>query len=329
MTDVTEDKNMAQPAVPAEADQDQASDRPGRILGSAHLKIQTRQAQRLVYGRRRTNDKNQIIGMLQFGFFVQKIWAGAMMDDPYADWYLLKVHDALERGREELTEMKDEVNQLLKSVANMQIDIAHSVEPIMIPVQFPNPFGYMGAYLIADYDELTLGLLTVRHFGLMDRSTAEKQLARGASIVRRTFMSSAGWKNTGVTRADFFIPSVDGKSRADSSIASMGECPPKVLDRTLRSSMAPQIRHVTVDFDDLNQAVAPGAAPAEDKPEVQVSDEDLELVSDDADEPLDMEAAAAEAMAMVEESTEVEEAAEEEKPKATKAKAKTKTKAAE
>lgn len=326
MTKASEEKKMAH-AAPADADQDQSSDRPGRILGSAHLKIQTRQAQRLVYGRRRSNDKNQIIGMLQFGFFVQKIWAGAMMDDPYADWYLLKVHDALERGREELIEMKDEVNQLLKSVANMQIDIAHSVEPIMIPVQFPNPFGYMGAYLIADYDELTLGLLTVRHFGLMDRSTAEKQLARGASVVRRTFMSSAGWKNTGVTRSDFFVSGLDGKARAEAAVASMGECPPKVLDRTLRSSMAPQIRNLTVDFDELNQSNAESAAKAEQKAESPLSDEDLELASDDADESFDMAAAEAEALAMVEESTQLE-AAEEDKPKA-KAKTKAKTKATE
>lgn len=227
---------------------DPSQDRPGRILGSAQLKIQTRQAQRLVYGRRRTDNKNQIIGMLQFGFFVQKIWSGASMDDPYADWYLLKVHDALERGREELAEMKLEIKGVLDSTANLEIDIAHSVEPIVIPVQFPNPFGYMGAYLIADYDELILALLTARHFGLLDRDQSEAMIQQGASIVRRTFMSSAGWKNTGVTRADFFIPSSDGKLKVEKSIALMGECPPKVLDGSLRSSRAPQIRQRTVDL---------------------------------------------------------------------------------
>lgn len=219
-----------------------AIDRPGRILGSANLKIQTRQAQRLVYGRRRSEGKNQIIGMLQFGFFVQKIWAGAVMDDPYADWYLLKIHDALERGREELVEMRQEVDVTLKSMSSMQIDMGHSVEPILIPIQFPNPFGYMGAYLIADYDELTISVLTVRHFGLLDRSTAERYLARGASIVRRTFMSSAGWKPTGVTRADFESQAADAKTRLEQAVKVMGECPPKILDGTLRSSMAPQIR---------------------------------------------------------------------------------------
>lgn len=301
-------ENLA-PDAAAEQD-DQGSDRPGRILGSAHLKIQTRQAQRLVYGRRRTNDKNQIIGMLQFGFFVQKIWAGASMDDPYADWYLLKIHDALERGREELAEMKQEVEGMLKSIANMQIDIAHSVEPILIPVQFPNPFGYMGAYLIADYDDLTLSLLTARHFGLMDRSNAEKSLARGASVVRRTFMSSAGWKNTGVTRADFFLPTSEGKARAQKAVELMGECPPKVLDGSLRSSMAPQVRQRTVDLDAIREARGEDEVDAA-RADEDVSQDDLDLVADGADDNMTAEEmmaqAQADAEAMVDEATAMEE----------------------
>lgn len=253
-----------------------AVDRPGRILGSANLKIQTRQAQRLVYGRRRSEGKNQIIGMLQFGFFVQKIWAGAVMDDPYADWYLLKIHDALERGRDELAEMRQEVDVTLKSMPSMQIDLAHSVEPILIPIQFPNPFGYMGAYLIADYDDLTIAVLTVRHFGLMDRNSAERYLARGASVVRRTFMSSAGWKATGITRADFESQTADGKARLEQAVKVMGECPPKVLDGSLRSSMAPQIRKRS-GTSASQQAVAKG-----DRKKSKI-DEDFELSEDDLD----------------------------------------------
>lgn len=245
MTD-NNDINKAQ-SVNAGAPDTKTDDRPGRILGSAKLQIQTRQAQRLVYGRRRTAEKNQIIGMLQFGFFVQKIWSAAAQDDPYADWYLLKIHDALERGRDELAELKKEAEDRLAATSNLKIDIAHSVEPILIPIQFPNPYGYMGAYLIADYDDLTIALLTVRHFGLADRNTVEKQLAKGASIVRRTFMSSAGWKNTGVTRTDFYVKSTAGLQRAKLGVTMMGELPGKVRDETLRSAMAPQISNRGVE----------------------------------------------------------------------------------
>ncbi|MBI4357371.1 MAG: TIGR03761 family integrating conjugative element protein [Gammaproteobacteria bacterium] len=222
-------------------------DRPGRILGSAHLKIQTRQAQRLVYGRRKSGEKNQIIGMLQFGFFVQKIWSGAAVDDPYADWFLLRIHDALERGREEIAEIRKGIEEQLKALVSIKIEIAHSVEPILIPIQFPNPYGYMGAYLIADFDDLCIALLTARHFGLSDRTTVEKQLARAASVVRRTFMSSAGWKSVGIARADFVLPTADSKARIEKAIELMGQCPPKILEGSLRSSMAPQIHRSSVD----------------------------------------------------------------------------------
>ncbi|MEW7996295.1 MAG: AcaB family transcriptional regulator, partial [Candidatus Thiodiazotropha endolucinida] len=55
--------NDADPAV----DYTTATARPGTLRGDASIVIQTRQAQKLVYGRRKTEDKAHITGLVRFG----------------------------------------------------------------------------------------------------------------------------------------------------------------------------------------------------------------------------------------------------------------------
>ena len=142
---------------------------PGTLRGDARLAIQTKQAQRLVHGRRHSNDTPGIIGLVQFGNLMRRIWTAAGADDPYADWALLRVHEALDAGRTIIAALNAKVETLLQARTGVSIQIAHSLQPIDVPLQFANPYGYMGAYLIADFDTLVRGVLTARHVGLLAR----------------------------------------------------------------------------------------------------------------------------------------------------------------
>ena len=67
------------------------------------LTLQTRQAQRLVKGRSYSADRPAIIGLIGFANLVRSVWHGARADDPYADWWMLKIHEALEQVKRELS----------------------------------------------------------------------------------------------------------------------------------------------------------------------------------------------------------------------------------
>ena len=84
-----------------------AASRPGLLRGSASLDIQTRQAQRLVYGRRHTESKEHIIGLVRFGMNMKRIWSSAGRDDPYADWTLLQVEESLNSTRDYINTLRD------------------------------------------------------------------------------------------------------------------------------------------------------------------------------------------------------------------------------
>lgn len=240
----------ADPAV----DYTTAAAKPGTLRGEASLEIQTRQAQRLVYGRQRTDEKEQIIGLVRFGLNMKRIWSSATRDDPYADWTLLQVEAALTNARETVAQIQTETETRLSSAASgINIQVAHSLEPVRVPLQFSNAYGYMGAYLIADFDQLVCTMLTARHVGLVSREESAKKLHQAARMVRHAFFLSALWRFSLVNRDD--IRANNPKAvKAKEMMSAMGELPGKVLSGESRAHISPQIQRSasTADNHEIN-----------------------------------------------------------------------------
>ncbi|MES9958674.1 MAG: AcaB family transcriptional regulator, partial [Sedimenticola sp.] len=77
------------------------ADKPGPLRGQIWLTLQTNQARRLIRGRNGAKGQSPIIGLGLFAERLRLIWQASRNDDPYADWWLIKVHEAIE-GREAL-----------------------------------------------------------------------------------------------------------------------------------------------------------------------------------------------------------------------------------
>ena len=214
---------------------------PGALRSQTSMEIQTRQAQRLVYGRRADGGKPAIFGLLRFGTMLRPIWEGAATDDPWADWCLVQIeHDLLE-AREALEALMAQTQKQLNSLPAMDVAVAQSVEPVKVDLTFTSPYAFMGAYLLADYDVLVRSVLTGRHVGLFDRDTAERTLREGGRIVRRAFNTAQGYKYLGVCREDVR----QGTQKAARAAEMLGSLPQAVIDGTLRAAHAPDIRPVS------------------------------------------------------------------------------------
>lgn len=214
---------------------------PGVLRSDAAMDIQTRQAQRLVSGRRAQGaGKPAIFGLLRFAGEVAWMWSNAAKDDPWADWFLVRVEQELLEGRESLEHLAQRVKNRLKSAPAVNVALAHSVKPVQVPLRFNNPYAFMGAYLLADFDELVRGILTCRHVGLYDRDTAERTLREAGRIVRRVFGSVSGYRRMAVCREDVR----QGTARAARALEKLGPLPQEVLYGTLRAAHAPEVRPV-------------------------------------------------------------------------------------
>ncbi len=217
------------------------TDRPGALRGEVWITIQTRQAQRLVAGRKPTPDKPAIIGLTRFGSLTSLLNFCARLDDPYADWWLLKVEAALDQASAQIERMHQQVEALLAEHPGMQIELAESLEPVRIPLKFGNPYAYQGARLLTEFDGLVRALLTARHVGFLDRNSAEKQLHLSGRAIRRALTSAVGFKNQSTRRKDI----EQNTARALTAKQRMGEVPPDILDRSRRARLAPELTSTT------------------------------------------------------------------------------------
>ena len=136
-------------------------------------------------GRRATPEKPYIIGLTRFGAILSQLQVCVYADDPYADWWLVKVEEALARSAQEVKVLRHWVEDQLKSTPAIEVKLAASLQPVRVPLQFRNPFAYSAARILADVDTLVRAVLTARHIGLMDRREAERCLVLGTRALRR------------------------------------------------------------------------------------------------------------------------------------------------
>lgn len=222
-------------STPLPADLPSGENQPGALRGVVTLRLETRQAQRLVKGRPGSPDKPAIIGLIGFANLLRSIWHGARADDPYAHWWLVKVHRALEEADEALKASLGTIQNILSASDAIRATPGASIRPVHTPLRFSNPYAYRGARLLAEYDQLVRATLTAQHIGLLPRDDAEPVLALGGRQLRRAFLSPMGYRLTGTTREDVF----QGTARHAQARASMGEVPPDVLSGELRAPHAP------------------------------------------------------------------------------------------
>lgn len=237
------------------------ADAPGALRSQATMEIQTRQAQRLVYGRMASEGKHEIVGLLRFAAMLRPIWSASMADDPYADWWLVKIERELTQARDQLKHMENTVEQHLADAPAVNVVVAQSLSPARLELNFSNPYAFHGAYLLADYDALVRAVLTARHVGLMDSRTSEKLLAEGGRYLRAAYDTGKGYRYMGIKRADL----VQGTAKARKAVETLGELPQPVISGELRATYAPKVHRadVTTIETDTNDTDDNTHAPAD------------------------------------------------------------------
>jgi len=249
MTDTTQTNRALPDNADPVVDYTTAAAKPGMLRGEATLDIQTRQAQRLVYGRRKTEDKEHIVGLVRYGMNMKRIWTSAGRDDPYADWILFLTETALMEARIKTNTERLSIEECLTSVSSgIHIDVAHSIEPVHIPLQFANAYGYMGAYLIADFDQLVRTVLTGRHVGLLTGDESTRILYQTSRMVRRAFTFSSQWKFSLVTRTD--VRNNTPMAAKAKELMPKIDLPEGVIEGELRAEIAPEIITATSPLDE-------------------------------------------------------------------------------
>ena len=228
MSPVSPEDTIPQPTGPGIVERSKLAEKPekpGALQGQVWLTIQTRQAQQLIHGRAATPSKPAIIGLVGFADRLRVIWQAARNDDPYADWWLIKVHEAIELNVAYVRNWQGEMRHLLDQMTAMDITIAASSRPYRIPLQFANPYAYQAARLLSEYDALVCRVSTARHVGLLDSETSNGLIKSGARKIRATFLIPQSYRFLKIDRES--VHKASGRSHEARQI--MGEVPSDIL----------------------------------------------------------------------------------------------------
>lgn len=210
--------------------------KPGALRGQVWLTIQTSQAQQLIHGRDATPDKPPIIGLVGFADRLRLIWQAARGDDPYADWWLIQVNEAIAALATALAQQQSDLLQQLEQMTALAVSVAASQRPCRIPLRFANPYAYRAAQLLGEFDKLVCTAATARHVGLLDGAAFRTVQQTGAHQLRALFVLPHRYRFLKIDRAS--VRAQTGRSHE--ARQRMGELPEDILRGARLPPLAPR-----------------------------------------------------------------------------------------
>ena len=238
----------------------------GSLRSAMSLTLHTHHASRIWHGRAASEGRPGIMGLNGFIAVMNKMKRGAEQDDPYSDWWMLRIEEKLEQTKSGLQTLREQVDQVLADIPPaLSLGENLNVQPVKLPLFVNAQLGFMAVYLLADYDDLARKLILAHHTALIDRHTLERWLNEGGHALRSLFSLAQQYRYSGTQRDDFAA----NNAAARAALEKYGELPQDVLEGTRRSRYAPPI----VRRSPLTSAGVPTATPDEDVDSAVAEDE--------------------------------------------------------
>jgi integrating conjugative element protein (TIGR03761 family) len=258
----------------------------GSLRSAMSLTLHTHHASRIWHGRAPSEGKPGIVGLNGFVAIMTKLKRGSEQDDPYSDWWMLRIEDKLSTTKAQLQTLREQVDQALADVpAALSLGENLNVQPVKLPLFVASQLGFMAIYLLADYDDLARRLILAHHTALIDRSTLERWLNEGAHALRSLFSLAQQYRYSGTKRDDFAA----NNAAARAVLEKYGELPQDVLEGTRRSRFAPPLLRRPALASAPGTSTVSEVAPANDTSTVDPAASNEESLDDDRPAPVDGE----------------------------------------
>lgn len=209
---------------------------PGPLRHKVSLTTQSRYARLLVLGRSATAGTPAIMGLLAFADQLRIIWNASRADDPWADWWLIKIDDAIDLVQHRLETIATKIRRYLMAQPALEIDIATSERPYRIKLRFINPYAYRAAQLVAEFDAAVRTILTARHVGLISEEQSFRQIESCSAVLRSLFAIPQSYRVLRIDRSAVKA----GAPAAASAAEVMGQVPAAILLGVQRPRLAPR-----------------------------------------------------------------------------------------
>jgi len=243
----------------------------GSLRSNMSLTLHTHHASRIWHGRAPSERQAAIVGLNGYIAAMNKMKRGSEQDDPYSDWWMLRIEDKLDQTKATLQILREQVEQVLVNVPPA-LDLGENlnVQPVKLPLFISAQLGFAAVYLLAEYDDISRKLLLAHHAALIDRSTLDGWLNDGAHALRSLFALAQHYRYSGCTRDDFAA----NNAAARAALEKFGKLPQDVLEGTRRSRFAPPIvRRQGLQTNSTSTGSTPETAAETSEPEAPTEHE--------------------------------------------------------
>jgi integrating conjugative element protein (TIGR03761 family) len=219
------------------------------------LELQTRQAAQLVYGRKGDKRKKvyAIYGLISFASEVGDVWLECSLNNPIADYYLLRIEASYNQVKTIIDERLNEMKSLIDDSSVFDdIKVASAIHPQVFELRFSCPWGYKAAELLKKFDDLVCLALTARHIGFLDGRAWGQMVSVCSAALRKLFISADGFEAVPVQREWFAAHATEEQKKlfygAKALYSYRGnplpQIPPDVMWGKTRASLHPGVKTI-------------------------------------------------------------------------------------
>lgn len=175
--------------------------------------------------------------LLSFAGKVKLIYQAAKQDDPYADFYLLKIEEALCDAKVSLEKSLALHQSIIASAPGLKMGLVDTHQSMTMPVYFGTPYAYLAVRVLLTLDEIVCCILSQKQLGFPLKQPIKAILWEMSQPWRQALLKANDWKSTGVTRQDV----IQHTPLAEQVIKLLGTLDSRIIDQTQRSRLAPKI----------------------------------------------------------------------------------------
>ncbi len=213
---------------------------PGQVVRTGVIELHTKSGHQLFHGRMGSGDTPPIVGLVRFIANMNKISNYSLDGDPYADAKLLRIETLMAECASQYEETLTYLEILLTQPSRRRpvINSQGSKKPQSFNLSIASGYGWRGADLLADYDQIMQYGLDAQHVRRLDQQGWTKHVADAGRKLRRLYLESTKYTWSGITRDDLNTMT----DEAQVVIEERGALPADILSGKLQPELRAQFK---------------------------------------------------------------------------------------
>lgn len=213
---------------------------PGQVVRTGVIELHTKSGHQLFHGRMGKGDTQPIVGLVRFIANMNRISNYSLDDDPYADAKLLRIENLMSECATQYESSLTYLESLLTQPSRRRpvITSQGSKKPQSFTLSIASGYGWRGADLLADYDQIMQFGLDAQHVRRLDQKGWTMHVSDAGRKLRRLYLESTKYTWSGVTRSDLNEMS----ELAQRVIEERGALPAEILSGERRPQLRAQFK---------------------------------------------------------------------------------------